>query len=478
MAQRALGDSMANNVPYQTYELPGKVPVNNVPATQSQGNVLPARLTNAQRQHQPVRNSDLGQAGSAAVGSTAAAIGTAGAVASLAAVPSIAALAPFLTNPWTAPVAAVLAAGIVAGPAIYNKIRIANTDRKIKQHEKSFEKYSQMNQDDPNVQAKLQYHQEKLGMWQQNWSNITHKPYPTPIGITSAQAAGQAPLPRGLSLPGQAPQEIGENGQPLQPGQEQQGLLPNNLIQPTAGVAGGGQYGGGDTPQGDFWGGKRAYTEQVPLFTPNQQAYQNETIQRLRENRADFGPIRNEELRRFHEETAPQIAEQYFGRNPNSFGSAYPEALGRGGALLGSKLASAQAQFEAEREQRQQQVAIQPSYTSVQHPRESGFGENLATSFTGAAAQALAKGAGSWLSNKWGGKTDAKEDTSTESNTTPTKTNISPVNQQTYQNQQPAPLSNFPGPYSPNLVNDPAGIQKLLMQQQEKSTHRGGGRTR
>lgn len=226
-----------------------------------------------------------------------------------------------------------------------------------------------------------------------------------------------------------------------------------------------------NAPDSSFWGGRRAYNEQVPRFTGYQQEYQNKTINDLLNNKADFGPIRKEELRRFHEETAPKLAEQYFGKNPNSFGSAYPEALGRGGASLGSKLASMQAQFEAEREGRLQNVAMQPSYDTIRHPAEKGFKDTLTENFDPTLLVEGAKKAGQWIQGKWQGNQKSEQvNPQQQSQQQPS----SPVNSSVYNQQEP--LSQLS-----NNLKDPYKLQDLFgkkfQQDIDKQNYKAGGRS-
>lgn len=322
-------------------------------------------------------------------------------------------------NPVTAPIAVVVAGLLAASPWIYNKAKQWSINNKIDESEKALNKLQSGNMNDPKVQEQIAYHRNRLGKY-------------------GVQTFG------------------GQNGQPVQI----QGLPQQQ----------------NGAPQGNWLTGTPAYNEQVPLFTPEQQAYQNETIAQLRNNPADFGAIRNEELRRFKEETAPYLAEQYFGANANNeFSSAYPEALGRGGASLGSRLASLQSQFEAEREGRRQQVAIQPSFAPVQHGREPGFAETALDKFGATGIEYLGKNAGKFLG--YGGseagespKQQASQQTSNAAG------QISPVNTSAY--QAPGQLSSFRGPYAPSLYNKPGGIDQLLMKQAEIANNKLGGRTR
>ena len=402
--------------------------------------VLPAQLK--QPKLRDVRNNNLSGAipatGVALAGGVATAAGLSSlatlaapvaATATTAASVGIPALAALLSNPITAPIAVTLGAVLVASPWIYNKAKQWSVYNKIDHHERQIQKLSQdpNTANDPKLQAKLQHSQQRLG-----------------------QLTGNPTSPQPQS--GQHQAQVG------------------NLL-----GAGGGKgvtdYGNGQSgpPESSLFGGTRAYNEQVPLFTPNQQAYQNETIAELRNNPANFNGIRDEELRAFHEETAPRIANQYFGRNPHSLSGAYPEALGRGGAQLHTKLAALQQKAAAEREGRLQKIGMAPSYTSVQHAREPGLGEDIlrsvaksGTNYIGGLASDYA---GNWVKNTFGGSNtdDAKQAAVGTKETQPTTATAQPIN---FGNQSSESLGQFGNQNSGNdlYANTLNPLKKLLEQ--------------
>ncbi len=213
--------------------------------------------------------------------------------------------------------------------------------------------------------------------------------------------------------------------------------------------------GNGSNPSGgaagDWWNGRQASNEQVPRFTPAQSKYQESVIGDLMKNKADFGPIRDEELRRFKEETAPYLAERYFGKNPNSFGSAYPEALGRGGAGLGSKLAAMQSQYEADREGRQMNVALQPSFDTLRRQREPGFKDTFNKDIVPNLIQAGGEIAGNYFKNK--GNSDSSSDQSADQQINPVTPQRAPFEQLTPQNARTFANSDEASQLSKNLSN-------------------------
>lgn len=405
--------------------------------------VLPAQLK--QPKLKDIRNNNLGGAVPAIGAGLAGGAAVASAGASLSAM-AIPALVPLLANPVTAPVAILVGATLAASPWIYNKAKQWSVNNKIDHHERKIEKLSKDPNlaNDPKLQQKLQHSQQRLGQ-------LTGSP--------------NSPQPQG----GQHQQQVG------------------NLL--NAGGANGAQgagqnFGGqqGGVPESSFWGGTRAYNEQVPLFTGNQQAYQNEVLQELRNNPANFNAIRENEINRFHEETAPRIAEQYFGKNTQSFGSAYPEALGRGGANLASKLAAMQQQFQAEREGRLQNIGMSPSYTTVQHPKETGFGEDVLRNVARQGVNAIGEYGADWLKNKFGGgninETQQAQVGQDQANAAQPITgrapNITPVNGTVY--QQPESLGQFANQNQDLYGNMNNPLKKLLQDaSNQKSNYALGG---
>lgn len=250
---------------------------------------------------------------------------------------------------------------------------------------------------------------------------------------------------------------------------------PNLAKEIPQGYKGSTQGTSGGSNEGGFWSGRRAFNEQIPLLTPQQQLYQERTINDLLRNPADFGAIRQNEIRRFKEETAPELAHQYFGRNPNSIGSAYPEALGRGGANLSQKLAAMQSQFEAEREGRRMNIATQPSFTTVRNPREPGFTEEFLKNILAKSGSSAVEGIGDWISNKFNQPTTSTQPQQPQQ--TQQTTQQPQVNASTYTEQQPqgkeslSQLSkSLSSPYTPR--ND---YENMLF---EQFGHRLGGRSR
>jgi len=369
-----------------------------LPATQPQGNLLPAQLNNIQ----PKR--DLGGAVPGISLGLAGAGGTAALGVSLAKLSP--ALAPLLSNPITAGIGVLLGGFLAASPYIINKIKQRNINNKITQGQQELQRLGQLNQNDPAIQQQIQQQQQTL----QKYAN-----------------AGQAST-----------------------GQPQQG-------------------GGWD----EYWNGRRGFNEQIPLYTPNTEQYREEVVNQLRNNPANFGPVREEEIRRFNQETAPRLAEQYFGSGAGTeFSGAYPEALGRGGANLGRQLAADEQKFNAERESRLMNVAMQPSFTTVKNPREPGFKETFLPELLARAGGSALEYGGNWLKNKFGGGQATPENP--EVINAPQPQQAQPVNQNAY--QAPADLSqlsrNINTPITPNA------FEQLLKNQTEARNSLLGGRTR
>lgn len=229
-------------------------------------------------------------------------------------------------------------------------------------------------------------------------------------------------------------------------------------------------------------GGGRDEVLQLPNFTREQIGLQNELIGRILENKADFGPIAQAEKSRFFQETAPALAEQYFGRNPNSFSGAYPEALGRAGANLGERLAALQAQFNAGKESNYLRGALQPAFGNIFLPatQQGGSGNNRANDYSfkntldrlapalTAASGTYGRELGDYLSNKIANRTQPQTVQGT-----PISDEIRQPNfgRAPWERQQ-APLSNLaPTNMYPNMTP----LDQLFRQSTEARNKRLGG---
>jgi hypothetical protein len=241
----------------------------------------------------------------------------------------------------------------------------------------------------------------------QNLNNAYYNGQPAQFSDTMERLYSNAPIP-------------GANGQPAagttgsysrEPVNPALAKMPQFLPQNPAGQArsnvpgqqgfGGGANTGGGQPASSFWWGKQASNEQVPRFTPGQYGYIESALEQLNKNPADFGPIAQNEIRRFHEDILPRIAEQHFGpQSQSNFGSRYPELLGRAGAGLASDLASKQQQFNMEREARLQNVALQPTFDTIRHKAQPGFAQTLTENILPSAIEAAGQFGKSWLENR------------------------------------------------------------------------------
>ena len=178
----------------------------------------------------------------------------------------------------------------------------------------------------------------------------------------------------------------------LAPGQEhlpieQQHEIVNRSIKAANLRGSEAQYPGKGAPgsEGSGVGGAAGNTMQFPNFTTQQMGLQNNLIDRVMQDRSNFDPIAQTEMRRFQEETLPGIAEQQFGKNPQSYGSSYPRELGRGAEGLAERLASMRSQFEGQKEHGYLQSAMAPAFNNLytnrqQQQEQPSFWQNLVTS--------------------------------------------------------------------------------------------------
>lgn len=370
-----------------------------LPATQSQGPLLPAKFTNNNGKE------DLGTAGQAISAGVGGAATTAAIGSSLAGWSP--ALAGLLAHPATAPIALLLGAALAASPFIYNKIKQGNIGNKIQD----------ANNEIRRIEAKDPY-----------------------------SAAGKERI-RQLQN-----QIQGYSGQPNAQGPRGQAA-----------------------PEHEFWAGRKAYNEQVPLYTPQTEAYREGVVKELQENPAKFGPVRENAIQDLHQNILPNIAEQYFGRHADSsFSSAYPEALGRGASAFRRNLASDEQRFNAEREARLQNVALQPSFTTVKNPREPGYGELLGAGLLNKAGESALDLGGEWLKNRFSGKPEGAPQEAPQTAQLYRPAAPTSVNPDVYRAQQV--LSNLPQNIQGTVGQ--TALDKLYNRQAQAANRNLGGGTR
>jgi len=143
----------------------------------------------------------------------------------------------------------------------------------------------------------------------------------------------------------------------------------------------GGLFGSGPQP---------SRTEQVPRFTPQQQAMQNQMLSMMGplmqqmqqpQQKFDFGPVEQQARTQFREQTIPGLAERFTGMGAGGQrSSAFQGALGRAGAGLEENLAGMKSgiglQQQGMEQQRMQSLlasllggGMQPSFESYYTPR-------------------------------------------------------------------------------------------------------------
>ncbi len=221
-------------------------------------------------------------------------------------------------------------------------------------------------------------------------------------------------------------------------------------------------------------GGADGGVLQLPNFTQEQMGLQNELINRIGQNQADFAPIADTEYRRYQEELLPQIAQQYFGNNPDSFSGTYPRALGRGAEGLAERLTAMQSQFNAQKENNYLRGALQPAFGNLyipgagQQQQQPSFWQNLLTS----AAPGAMKGFGEAAKQYGEGNFKWNAPQSVEGK------------QVEEASQQPQRAAAAQSPYLPiaPLSQSQVGAQDILQQQLMKQAETGnytlGGRKR
>src|SRR5665213_555824 len=96
-------------------------------------------------------------------------------------------------------------------------------------------------------------------------------------------------------------------------------------------------FGGNDQGEGNWWSGRPARTENVPLFTQQQQGVQNTALQKLlgmlqgpQNNYEGFDAIEQQYKNQFNQQTVPGLAERFNSLGDNKLSSgAFTQQLGQ-----------------------------------------------------------------------------------------------------------------------------------------------------
>lgn len=126
---------------------------------------------------------------------------------------------------------------------------------------------------------------------------------------------------------------------------------------------------------GNFFFGRKARTEQMPLYTPQGQENLNWLMSQGRQN-MDFGPIEDRYKKQFSEETIPGLAERFSAMGGGQRSSAFQGALGRAGSDLNSQLAALRSQYGMQ----QMAMGLRPQFENVAYPAQPGFFQNMGSS--------------------------------------------------------------------------------------------------
>lgn len=131
---------------------------------------------------------------------------------------------------------------------------------------------------------------------------------------------------------------------------------------------------------------KRSKMQQLPLYSPQQQAAQSQLLQMalqgLQNPTAGFEPIAAQARKQFQENTIPSLAERFtaFGGQGGQRSSAFQGVLGRAGSDLESQLAALQANYGLQRQSQLQNLlayGLTPQFENVltpgSHTPLSGF---------------------------------------------------------------------------------------------------------
>jgi hypothetical protein len=134
-------------------------------------------------------------------------------------------------------------------------------------------------------------------------------------------------------------------------------------------------------PQGDFWGGRSEFTEQVPLMSQQQMGLQNNLMQRGYNglDQFDFAPIEAEARKGFEQKTLPSIAERFRGLGATG-GSGYQQMMRSSATDLEGQLAAMKQNYNLKRQpmfQDMMNMGLRPQFENVMHEAEPGMAQTL-----------------------------------------------------------------------------------------------------
>jgi hypothetical protein len=124
---------------------------------------------------------------------------------------------------------------------------------------------------------------------------------------------------------------------------------------------------------GRFFGGRKARTEQVPRYTPEQQSALDQLLS-MGMSETDSKALEERTRKQFGETTVPGIAERFTGMGGGQRSSAFAGALGRAGGDLESQLAALRHQAGMQKLQQ----GLQQRFDTAYMPGTPGMLEGLA----------------------------------------------------------------------------------------------------
>jgi len=136
--------------------------------------------------------------------------------------------------------------------------------------------------------------------------------------------------------------------------------------------------------QGNALTGYSAATQQLPRYTPEQQALINSLIPHVQQGlqqKSDFAPIAEQARRSFSTKTVPSIAERFTAMGGGQRSSAFQGALGQAASDLETNLAALGSGHALQQQALLQNLlghALSPSFENIYIPQTSGLFGSLA----------------------------------------------------------------------------------------------------
>lgn len=145
----------------------------------------------------------------------------------------------------------------------------------------------------------------------------------------------------------------------------------------------------------DWLMGTNPYVQQSNVLNPGQMGLQNQAISKLKGNQFDFAPIAAQAKRNFQSDTLPSIAARFgsLGGGNNLMSSNFAGDLGAASANMNTDLAAMQQYYNERQQDRNQSMAMTPSFENTQMQGTPGMIDQIIPALTEIAKAYMTGGA-------------------------------------------------------------------------------------